>query len=158
MLSCLPSVHQDQFRSWVSGRVGPSSDRSKPIILAEWSMRKNLVLAVLCLAVAFSFSIFTKPVQAESTISCPSGTYDMLDWMTLDSNMRGNYHMAGSANPLYTNMGSGKFYWTKGAKGTPWDIQLYDSKYIYLWITELNWNDPHTFKKFANNTNMPLVP
>ena len=121
-------------------------------------MRKNLVLAVLCLAVALLFSISSKPAQAQSTIGCPSGTYDMLDWMTLDSNLRGSNHLAGNANPLYTNMGSGKFYWTKGANGTPWDIQLYDSKYIYLWITELNWNDPHTFKKFANNTNMPLVP
>jgi len=33
-------------------------------------------------------------------MSCPSGTYDMLDWMTLDSSLRGNYHMSGSANPL----------------------------------------------------------
>ena len=121
-------------------------------------MRKNLVLAVACLVITLAFSFSTKAAQAESTMSCPSGTYDMLDWMTLDSNLRGNYHMAGSANPLYTNMGSGKFYWTKGGNGTPWDIQLYDNKYIYLWITELNWLDPHTFKKFANNTNMPLVP
>jgi hypothetical protein len=101
-------------------------------------MGKNLVLAVACLVITLAFSFSTKAAQAESTISCPSGTYDMLDWMTLDSNLRGNSHMAGSANPLYTNMGSGKFYWTKGANGTPWDIQLYDSKYIYLWITELN--------------------
>jgi hypothetical protein len=121
-------------------------------------MKKNLLVAVACLAVTFFVSLSTKPAQAESTMSCPSGTYDMLDWMTLDSNLRGGNHMSGNANPLYTNMGSGKFYWTKGATGTPWDIQLYDSKYIYLWITELNWNDPHTFKKFANNTNMPLVP
>jgi hypothetical protein len=82
----------------------------------------------------------------------------MLDWMTLDSNLRSSYHLSGNANPLYTNMGSGKFYWTKGANGTPWDIQLYDNNYIYLWITELNWNNPQTFKKFAGNTNMPLVP
>lgn len=121
-------------------------------------MRKNLVLAVVCLASTLLFCFATKPAQAESTINCPSGTYDMLDWMTLDSNLRGNYHMQGSANPLYTNLGPGKFYWTKGGGGTPWDIQLYDNKYIYLWITELNWNNPHTFKKFAQNTNMPLVP
>jgi len=89
---------------------------------------------------------------------CPAGTYDMLDWMTMDSSLALNHHMAGSANPLYTSMSGGKFYWTKGANGSPWDIQLFDRNYIYLWITELNWNDPHTFKKFANNTNMPLVP
>jgi len=121
-------------------------------------MRKGLILAYVCLAAIFLASFSTEQAQAETTFSCPAGTYDMLDWMTLDSNLRGNYHMSGNANPLYTNIGSGKFYWTKGANGTPLDIQLYDKNYIYLWITELNWNNPQTFKKFTNNTNMPLVP
>jgi len=35
------------------------------------------------------------PSVAESTITCPPGTYDMLDWMTLDSNLRATYHMEG---------------------------------------------------------------
>ena len=121
-------------------------------------MRKCFVYALVCLAITFLLAIGSEKANAETTISCPSGSYDMLDWMTLDSNLRGKYHMKGSANPLYTSIGSGKFYWTKGGYGTPWDIQLYDNKYIYLWITELNWNNPQTFKKFANNTNMPLVP
>jgi hypothetical protein len=120
-------------------------------------MKKCTWLAVVCLSLVGSFG-FSVKAQAESTISCPSGTYDMLDWMTLDSNLRSTYHVAGTANPLYTNMGSGKFYWTKGSGGTPWDIQLVDNNYIYLWITELDWSNPRTFKKFAKNTNMPLVP
>ncbi len=95
---------------------------------------------------------------AESTIACPSGTYDMLDWMTLDSDLRATYHMEGTSNPLYTNMASGKFYWIKGGLGYPWDIQLFDSTYIYLWITELSWTVPQSYKKFTNNTNLPLVP
>src|SRR6266571_2436450 len=74
--------------------------------------------------------------RAESTISCPSGTHDMLDWMTMDSDLRSSKHLTGSANPLYTLIHSGKFYWTKGGNGYPWDIQLYDNNYIYLWITE----------------------
>lgn len=121
-------------------------------------MKKGLLFALLCFAGLISFSLVAVPAQAETTMACPDGTYDMLDWFTLDSNLRSSYHMTGSANALYTNMGSGKFYWTKGGNGSPWDIQLYDSKYIYLWITELNWNNPTTFKKFAGNTNMPLVP
>ncbi len=121
-------------------------------------MRKRFTLAYVCLAAALLFSLAANLAQAETTIACPAETYDMLDWMTLDSSLRGNYHMTGNANPLYTNMASGKFYWTKGANGTPWDIQLYDKNYIYLWITELDWNNPQTFKKFTNNTNMPLVP
>lgn len=91
-------------------------------------------------------------------MNCPAGTYDMLDWMTLDSDLRATSHMQGTANPLYTNMAAGKFYWTKGAKGSPWDVQLFDGKYIYLWITESQWTNPRTFKKFTDNTNMPLVP
>jgi len=121
-------------------------------------MGKGVYLGFVCLAAVVAIFFSAKPVVAETTMTCPTGTYDMLDWMTLDSNLRGSYHMTGNANPLYTNLGPGKFYWTKGANGTPWDIQLYDNNYVYLWITELNWNNPKTFKKFANNTNMPLVP
>ncbi|HEX6502671.1 MAG TPA: hypothetical protein VF011_05440 [Terriglobales bacterium] len=98
------------------------------------------------------------PAHAESTISCPAGEYDMLDWMTLDSNLRSSNHMSGSANPLFTEIAPGKFYWTKGSGGYPWDIQLYDSSYIYLWITEYAWSSPTTYKKFSYNTNMPLAP
>jgi hypothetical protein len=110
--------------------------------------------AVLALAVVAS----PAPASAESTMNCPLGTYDMLDWMTLDSDLRGTYHLEGTSNPIYTIMESGKFYWVKGGAGYPWDIQLYDNKYIYLWITELSWTVPQSYKKFTNNTNLPLVP
>ncbi|MBO0912479.1 MAG: hypothetical protein J2P13_11860 [Acidobacteria bacterium] len=115
--------------------------------------------ALVCLAVfIFIFLGLGRKAQAEATMNCPAGTYDMLDWMTLDSDLRATSHMQGTANPLYTNMAAGKFYWTKGAGGSPWDIQLFDGKYIYLWITEEQWTNPRTYKKFAKNTNMPLVP
>jgi hypothetical protein len=121
-------------------------------------MARRVVL-LLSLAVAGSYCAFTStPAQAETTSTCPAGTYDMLKWMTLASGLRADYHMAGNSNPLYTTMAPGKFYWTKGANGSPWDIQLFDNRYIYLWITELDWNNPQSFKKFAYNTNMPLVP
>ena len=97
------------------------------------------------------------PGNAETTIACPAGTYDMLDWMTLDSDLRSTYHLDGTSNPLYTVMQSGKFTWVKGGLGYPWDIQLYDNNYIYLWITELAWNVPDSYKKFTGNTNLPIV-
>jgi len=121
-------------------------------------MRRSFFAGLTGLTLVVCLGVSAPSAHAETTISCPSGSYDMLDWMTLDSNLRGGNHMAGSANPLYTSTSPGKFYWTKGGNGEPWDIQLYDNNYIYLWITELNWADPHTFKKFANNTNEPLVP
>jgi hypothetical protein len=114
-----------------------------------------LVAAVACGLYALGQPL---PADAESTISCPPGMYDMLDWMTLDSDLRSSYHMEGTSNPIYTVLESGKFYWIKGGLGYPWDIQLYDNKYIYLWITELSWTVPESYKKFTNNTNLPLVP
>ena len=115
---------------------------------------------LLLLTLTAAWLAFQAPVRAhaEATVSCPAGEYDMLDWMTLDSDLRGGKHMTGSANPLYTEIHGGKFYWTKGGNGSPWDIQLYDSHNIYLWITEFAWNSPTTFKKFHHNYNMPLVP
>ena len=113
-----------------------------------------LTLAALILAVV----ALPTPAAAESTINCPAGTYDMLDWMTMDSDLRSTYHMEGTSNPLYTVVESDKFYWVKGGLGYPWDIQLYDSKYVYLWITELSYTVPESYKKFTNNTNVPLVP
>jgi hypothetical protein len=44
------------------------------------------------------------PASAESTIRCPAGTYDMLDAMSLDSNLRTIDYLTGSANPLFTEM------------------------------------------------------
>lgn len=82
----------------------------------------------------------------------------MLDWMTMDSSLRAAVHLAGTANPLYTSVWPDKFYWTKGGNGYPWDIQLFDDNYIYLWITEYAWGDPRSYKKFLNNSNMPLAP
>src|SRR6266481_4773982 len=96
--------------------------------------------------------------HAESTISCPSGTHDRLDWMTMDSDLRSSKHLTGSANPLYTSIKSGKFYWTKSGTGYPWDIQLYDNNNIYLWITEYAWSNPSSYKKSKYDTNMPLAP
>lgn len=114
--------------------------------------------AFVILALLLTVFMTVRSARAEFTISCPAGMYDMLDWLTLDSNLRSTYHMEGTSNPLYTIMQSGKFYWVKGGLGYPWDIQLYDNNYIYLWVTELSWTVPQSYKKFTNNTNLPLVP
>ncbi len=121
-------------------------------------MLKFSWLAILVMLGAGLISIGSKGAYAEATVSCPAGTYDMLDWMTMDSGMRGGRFLKGSANPLFTTMHDDKFYWTKGHNGFPWDIQLFDNDFIYLWITEYSWNDPTSFKKFFKNTNMPLAP
>jgi hypothetical protein len=118
------------------------------------------VIAVLLTTAACFITVLARPTRAsgETTISCPSGMYDMLDWMTMDSDLRATYHLEGTSNPIYTIVEPGKFYWVKGGLGYPWDIQLYDNNYIYLWITELSFTVPQSYKKFINNTNLPLVP
>ena len=64
-------------------------------------------------------------------------TYDMLSWMTMSPTLSSGHHMAGTANPLYTTMTSSRMYWTKTQAGYPWDVQLFDKNFIYLWVTEL---------------------
>jgi len=91
-----------------------------------------------------------------------STTYDMLEWMTMRPTLSATQHMAGTANPLYTSVTPTRFFWTKTGSGYPWDIQLYDQKYIYLWVTELDWQNPSTFKAFNSPTlgkfNLPFAP
>jgi hypothetical protein len=82
----------------------------------------------------------------------------MLDWATLDPDLSADHHMMGNANPLYTFVEKDRFYWMKGVKGYPWDIQLVDDNNIYLWVTEDVWGQPDTFKKSLNDKNMPLTP
>lgn len=78
----------------------------------------------------------------------------MLRWFTPQDTAS---HLEGNHNPLYTSVFHDRFYWTKSAKGWPWDIQLYDASYIYLWITENGWDSPATFKEF-DGKNEPLAP
>jgi hypothetical protein len=81
--------------------------------------------------------------------TCKSNQYDMLDWMLpQQSTVNGHY------NVLYPD--SGTFYWVKGNKGYPWDVDTFDSKFIYQSITEQIWNDPTTYKIFQ--TPLPWMP
>jgi hypothetical protein len=49
--------------------------------------------------------------------------------------------------PVATN-GDNPEYW-----GFPADVDLFDTNYIYLWITEIDWNNPYSFKKFNSDNN-----
>jgi hypothetical protein len=104
--------------------------------------------------------------QIQSTISCPSGHgyWDVLSVMMMDPGLASAYHMEGLTNNLpssyvYTiwDQSQTKVYYVKNPQGNPWDINLYDSNYIYQWVTELDdwngvnyWNDPTSCKKFNN--------
>jgi hypothetical protein len=106
--------------------------------------------------------------QIQSTISCPSGRgyWDVLSVMMMDPGLAANYHMEGLTNGLpssyvYTvwDESQTKLYYVKNPQGNPWDVNLYDSNYIYQWVTELDhwngvnhWNDPTSCKKFNNGS------
>jgi hypothetical protein len=117
-------------------------------------IRRSIARLLLVLALTV---LLAASASAESTISCPPGTVDMLDWMTLDSDLRAGSHMTGT-HPIYTSLWPDKVWYAKDSSGTTWDINLYDQNYIYGWITELNWGNPRDFKKSTHNTNFPMSP
>ena len=123
-------------------------------------MKFGLTLNLSLLAVG-SFFCATARAQSNATAQSPV-VYDMLQWMTMRSDLAEAHHMTGTANPLFSHRESDRFFWTKTAQGYPWDIQLYDDRYIYLWVTELNWKDTRSYKVFHSSTkgnfNMPLAP
>jgi hypothetical protein len=74
-----------------------------------------------------------------SAQTCKPNQYDMLDWMLPQrATVNGHY------NVIYPQTGT--FYWVKGSKGFPWDVDTFDSNFIYQSITEQDWNDPNTYK------------
>lgn len=54
--------------------------------------------------------------------------------------------------PIDPAVGTGQWKHVKNPQGWPWDIALYDNKYVYDWITEVNWTaGPRAYKKFIQN-------
>jgi hypothetical protein len=130
------------------------------------------VFGLLALAACFS----TSPVaigQIQSTTSCPAGKgyWDVLSVMMMDPGLAAGYHMEGITGGLpssyvYTlwDESQSKVYYVKNPQGNPWDINLYDSNYIYQWVTELqswngvnHWNDPKSCRKFNNASENDLA-
>ncbi len=122
-------------------------------------------LLAMCAVLPLAPSAFG---QAQSTISCPAGRgyWDVLSVMMMDPGLASGYHMEGlikgvPSSYIYTiwEPGESKVYYVKNPQGNPWDINLYDSNYIYQWVTELgtfkgvnHWNDPTSCRKFNNGS------
>lgn len=112
--------------------------------------RSARFLPILALTIALA-----PPALGESTIQCPPGTIDAVDWLTLDSDLRATGHMTGS-HPLYTLVWPDKTWWIKESSGSTWDILRYDSSKIQFYITNLQWADPTNFSEHL--TSIPLAP
>ena len=85
---------------------------------------------------------FVTTESAESTLGCPAGSYDMLDWMTLDSDLRTTTHLVSAAHPLYTVVEPNRFWWLKTDQGDTWDVVNFDANGIYFATTELGFHSP----------------
>jgi hypothetical protein len=128
------------------------------------TVKHRILLGLLAVVACFPFA--TAFAQIQSTITCPAGQdyWDVLSVMMMDPGLAAGYHMEGITNGLpsayiYTQWDPSqtKVYYVKNPQGNPWDINLYDSNYVYQWVTELqewngvnHWNDPTSCKKFNN--------
>lgn len=112
----------------------------------------------LCLFLGFAMSAYSQ------TFTCPSGTEDMMNYFLMAyPNRVDNFVGPGNANPIYSTVvpelgngyaTQGYFLWIKSVNGYPWDIKSFDASYVYDRATELNWNDPQSFKRF--NQDLPM--
>src|SRR5690242_14141937 len=93
-----------------------------------------------------------KTQGAESTFACPAGTYDMLDWLTLDADLRGQGKLVSTSNALYTRVDADRFWWMKTDQGDTWDIDTYDDDYIYFAATENGFHTPWACKPALDAT------
>lgn len=118
-------------------------------------MSKSLLTIMLLVG----FLVGQNAAFAEQTKACPTGQIDVLDWATLDSDLRTSKHMLGnnSSALLYTVVYPDKYYWLKSSAGDTWDINLYDSTYIYQWITETGFGTPTNYKRYTPDTKVPWM-
>jgi hypothetical protein len=148
----------------VSAACSQGSKRPSGLVrMCRYALIPLLLVVAACLASApRAFG------QIQSTITCPAGHryWDVLSVMMMDPGLATSYHMEGITNGLpssyiYTlwDPSQTKVYYVKNPQGNPWDINLYDSNYIYQWVTELDdwhgvnhWNDPTSCKKFNNGS------
>ena len=78
---------------------------------------------------------------------------DVLDYMCTPQPFSLYNHLTSQQNPVYFQMGVGQLWYIKGALGYPWDMYTFDQNWVYAGLTEFDWNNPKTFKRFTR----PLV-
>jgi hypothetical protein len=121
-------------------------------------MRNTYISTALALFAGLVLSSACALAQIQSTITCPDGYWDTLSIMAMDQGLNANYHlegqkMDGSAAYKFTNwlQGKNEVQYLKTPTGYPWDIFLYDSNFVYHWITEVTWADPSNDYKINRN-------
>ncbi len=79
---------------------------------------------------------------------------DILDFMLPGQvwQMANHLAVAGGGQPVFTVVLGNQIWQMKSTKGYPWDMHTFDDNYVYQSITEVNWDDPKTFKIFASKS------
>lgn len=80
---------------------------------------------------------------------------DILDYMVPSSAFSLYNHLGSSVagvNPVYVVLQPGKLWFIKGSLGWPWDIDYFDSQYVYQNVTENSWTDPKAYKAFSSKS------
>jgi hypothetical protein len=135
-------------------------------------------VVVVCLNLVVAMFAWPAASRAQATTTCPQGQWDMADVVMMDQSLRNaNYHLEGlitspsdptgtksylaESIPNTNNNSTGKLQYVKtyqpvsglsGTYGYPWDINLYDQNFIYLWVTEQTWSEPWAYKKFNSGS------
>lgn len=86
--------------------------------------------------------------------------YDMVDWTTLDADLRATSHMSsergdadgpyGGAYVLGTVVKADRITYLKTPTGDTWDVNLVDDLGIWAWRTETHWGTPRSFTQFRH--------
>jgi hypothetical protein len=115
---------------------------------------RNLLVAILLL--------LSTPVLAwDSGAKCGPNQFDTLGWMTAQPGYA-TVHGEGNRHHRYTVIQKspdcpdcGVIFNVNDPQGFPWDINTYNSKAVYFWITAstpaVAWTDPTAFSEFAVN-------
>lgn len=74
---------------------------------------------------------------------------DILDYMIPSAQMMQESHLVGTLNPSYTIVKPNRIIYIKNQQGFPWDVNAWDSNYVYQLVTEVSWTDPKQRKQFT---------
>jgi len=116
------------------------------LLLAQARIR---LLGILMRKIFLGFVFLSVAASAAAAQTCKPNQYDMLTWMAPEAATANGHY-----NVVYPS--SGTFYWVKSSNGYPWDVDIFDRRYIYQSITEQDWNDPTTYKVFEKA--LPWMP
>jgi hypothetical protein len=94
------------------------------------------------------------PCEIVQDLNPDSPTYDMVDWLTLDADLRATSHLESEpiADPKnyvqFTIVTQDSITYLKTHNGDTWDKALYDDLNVWSFRTETHWGTPENFTQW----------